>query len=533
MVHEDGDQPNEPHGHPVAFPPRCHPSSRRSSVGERMMRGGLMVCGTTSNSGKTTLVAGLCRSFSRAGVRVAPFKAQNMALNSAVTRTGHEIGRAQYLQAQAAGIEPEVAMNPVLLKPTGERSSQVVVMGKPVGAMSAVEYHHAKPELFALVLDALADLRSRFDVVLVEGAGSPAEINLLAHDIVNLRLAEAAGLPAIVVGDIDPGGVFASLYGTVAVLPDELRDCIGGFVINKLRGDPALLLDGTDQLAELSGIPTFGVVPMLPDLRLDAEDSLALDAPFESNLDASLDVAVIRLPRISNFTDIDALALEPDVAVRYVRSARELGHPDLVVIPGSKATVSDLGWLRSRGLDRAIAALDERSTVIGICGGYQMLGEWIDDDVESGDGRCDGLGHLPVHTRFDADKVLACRDGQAMGAPVSGYQIHHGRVALSGDRGEAWLELDDGEAEGIRAGRYFGTTLHGVFDQDTFRRSFLAQVAARAGTTFSPGDRTPAVHREQELDRLADHLEASLDLAALYDLMATAEPLRTSTPKVD
>ncbi|NQY56744.1 MAG: cobyric acid synthase [Ilumatobacteraceae bacterium] len=500
------------------------------------LRGGLMVCGTTSNSGKTTVVAGLCRALSRAGVRVAPFKAQNMALNSAVTSDGHEIGRAQYLQAQAAGIEPEVAMNPVLLKPTGERSSQVVVMGRPIGVMSAVEYHDAKSELFSLVLEALADLRSRFDVVLVEGAGSPAEINLLDRDIVNLRLADAAGVPAVVVGDIDPGGVFASLYGTVSVLPDELRARIGGFLINKLRGDPALLLDGTDQLAELSGVPTLGVIPMLPDLRLDAEDSLTLDRSEGSPLDAdaSLDVAVIRLPRISNFTDLDALAVEPDVAVRYVRSARELGRPDLVVLPGSKATVSDLDWLRARGLDRAIAALDATTTVLGICGGYQMLGRSIDDEVESGHGVSAGLGMLPVETSFAADKVLACRTGTALGEAVTGYQIHHGRVAAPADHTDdvgpqVWLRLDD-EPEGIRANRVFGTTLHGLFDEDGFRRRFLAEVAKCAGTTFTPGDRTPADERNDQLDRLADHLEASIDLPALGALIASAAAAPDHSP---
>ncbi len=499
------------------------------------LRGGLMVCGTTSNSGKTTLVAGLCRSLSRVGVRVAPFKAQNMALNSAVTSTGHEIGRAQYLQAQAAGIEPEVGMNPILLKPTGERSSQVVVMGKPVGVMSAVEYHDAKPELFAMVVDALAELRSRFDVVLVEGAGSPAEINLLPHDIVNLRLADAADLSAIVVGDIDPGGVFASLFGTVAVLPDELRSRVGGFVINKLRGDPALLLDGIEQLRSLSGLPTFGVVPMLENLRLDAEDSLALDMPHESHPDASLDVAVIRLPRISNFTDIDALALEPDLAVRYVRSARELGRPDLVVIPGSKATVDDLEWLRRRGLDRAIVDLSETTTIIGICGGYQMLGSTIDDDVESGDGRCDGLGLLPVATEFGPDKVLACRLGSALGHDVVGYQIHHGRVqpTTGGDAApQTWLRLDGESAatvgEGVCSGRVFGTTLHGVFDSDSFRHQFLSDVAARANTSFTPGTLTPAQHRLDELDRLADHLEASIDMTQLAALIRTGD--RTAAP---
>lgn len=517
-------------GQPLAADDRTLEPAHAPAFDGSGMRGGLMVCGTTSNAGKTTLVAGLCRSLSRAGVKVAPFKAQNMALNSAVTVTGHEIGRAQYLQAQAAGVVPEVGMNPVLLKPTQERSSQVVVMGKPIGVMSAVEYHEAKPELFSLVLDALADLQARFDVVLIEGAGSPAEINLLPNDIVNLRLADAANLPAIVVGDIDPGGVFASLHGTVAVLPDDLRNRVVGFVINKFRGDPALLLSGTDQLEALSGVPTLGVVPMLDGLRLDAEDSLALDggldyAPpggFERG-DPNLDVAVIRLPRISNFTDLDALALEPDLALRLVTSSRGLGRPDLVVIPGSKATVDDLRWLRSRGLDRAIAELPDTTTVLGICGGYQMLGASIDDDVESGEGRCDGLGALAVHTSFEHEKVLACRSGAALGERVDGYQIHHGRVRpLDGAADvEPWLTLDGDEevGEGYRSGRFFGTSLHGVLDNDGFRRRFLHEVASRAGTTFTPGAVTPAIHRDHELDRLADHLERSIDMTSLCALI--------------
>ena len=499
-------------------------------LGDRVspLSGALMVCGTTSDSGKTTIVAGLCRSLHRAGISVAPFKAQNMALNSAVTVTGHEIGRAQYLQAQAAGITPEVAMNPVLLKPTGERSSQVVIMGRPVSAMTAAEYHDAKPELMGIVLDALADLRSRFDVVLIEGAGSPAEINLLPNDIVNLSLADAADLDAILIGDIDPGGVFASLYGTVAILPDDLSTRIKAFVINKLRGDPALLFDGTDQLEALSGRPTLGVVTMLPGLQLDAEDSLALDTPLDQPIDASLDIAVIRLPRISNFTDLDPLLLEPDAAVRFVRSARELGRPDLVILPGTKATVDDLAWLRTRGLDRAITDLGEQTTILGICGGYQMLGHSIDDDVESGTGHVDALGLLDVSTSFEHDKVLTSRIGEAMGHSVGGYQIHHGRVGAIAQRTPTpWLWLDGdgsdrGIAEGFADGRTFGTTLHGLFDADEFRHTFLRSVAERAGSSFTPGTRTPAQHRDDELDRLADHLEASIDLPALARLIQAA-----------
>jgi len=487
-----------------------------------------MIAGTTSNAGKTTLVAGLCRSLARQGVRVAPFKAQNMSLNSAVTASGHEIGRAQFMQAQAAGIPAEVAMNPVLLKPTGDRASQIVVMGNPIGDMEAADYYRNKAHLFAVVLEALADLRDRFDVVLVEGAGSAAEINLLASDIVNLPLARAAEIAALVVGDIDLGGVFASLHGTVAVLPPDLRPLVQGFVINKFRGDPDLLYDGTAQLETLSGVPTLGVVPMLRNLHLDDEDSLALDHLVDHADDASarMDVAVIRFPRISNFTDLDPLALEPDVAVRYVRSARELGRPDLVVLPGSKATVDDLAWMRSRGLDRALRNLvNDRptTTVLGICGGYQMLGGQIDDQVESGAGLVPGLGLLPVTTSFGADKVLTSPVGEALGQHVEGYQIHHGRIVPSPSvkSGEVWLRLGQVH-DGIQQGSVLGTTLHGLFESDGFRRAFLHDVAHRAGVGFVAGTKSPRQHRKAEFDRLADHLEAHLDMAALHQLIARA-----------
>jgi len=480
-----------------------------------------MVCGTTSDSGKTTMVAALCRILHRQGVSVAPFKAQNMSLNSAVTADGHEIGRAQYLQAQAASVVPEVAMNPILLKPTGERDSQVVVMGRPVADMTAAEYHRRKPELLAMVMESLADLRSRFDVVLLEGAGSPTEINLLANDIVNLRIAELAGLNAVVVGDIDPGGVFASLYGTVGLLPDNLRVLVGGFVINKLRGDPTLLLDGTDQLEAACGVPTLGVVPMLSNLHLDAEDSVALHRPIDSPATATMDVAVIGYPYISNFTDVDALLLEPSLGVRFVRSVRELGMPDLVVLPGSKTTVADLAWLSERGLDRAIAALPDRTTILGICAGYQMLGHEIVDGIESSVASVDGLALLPVSTRFGPEKVLAAVEATAFGERVVGYQIHHGLVAPHDTHSgaEPWLTID-GRPDGVRSGRVFGTTVHGLFDGDGFRQQILRDVAERAGAAYSPGPLSPATHREAELDRLADHFEAHLDMAAIEQLIA-------------
>ncbi|HEX3394158.1 MAG TPA: cobyric acid synthase, partial [Acidimicrobiales bacterium] len=321
--------------------------------GQTQTGGVLMVCGTASDVGKSHLVTALCRLLHRRGIRVAPFKAQNMALNSAVTPAGHEIGRAQTVQALAAGVDAEVAMNPVLVKPTGDRTSQVMVMGRPYGHLDAVAFQAAKRGLRPVVTAALADLRSRFDVVILEGAGSPAEINLLDGDIVNLRLAAEVGAPALVVGDIDKGGVFAALYGTVALLPADLRPLVRGFVINKFRGDPGLLGDGLADLERRCGVPTLGVLPWIHDVGLDAEDSLSLRGRRPSAAHPSqcetLDVAVVRFPRIANFTDFEALETEPGVAVRMVDHAGALGDPDLVVLPGTKTTVADLEWLRAGG----------------------------------------------------------------------------------------------------------------------------------------------------------------------------------------
>ena len=391
------------------------------------MQGSLLVAGTSSDAGKSVLVAGLCRWLARQGVKVAPFKAQNMSLNSFVTAGGAEIGRAQAMQAAAAGIEPTADMNPVLLKPGSDRRSQVVVLGHPEAEADAVGYRAFAPRLRQLALESLDRLRAQYDVVICEGAGSPAEINLRDTDVANMGLARAAGLPVIVVGDIDRGGVFAAMYGTLALLAAEDQALISGFVINKFRGAPELLDSGLRLLQERTGRPVLGVLPWREGLGGDAEDSLSLpvrDVPPSSfGLHGFLRVAVVRLPRISNFTDVDALAAEPGVLVRFAASPAELADADLVVLPGSRATVSDLAWLRERGLAGQIAARARSGQpVLGICGGYQMLAGQITDDVESRRGTVDGLGLLPVRVRFGAGKILGLPHGRALGAPVAGMR---------------------------------------------------------------------------------------------------------------
>ena len=399
-----------------------------------MLRGAVMVCGTASDVGKSRLVTGLCRLFARLGVRVAPFKAQNMALNSFVTDAGDEIGRSQASQAAAAGVEPEAAMNPILLKPTGADVSQVVVMGRATGHVDFAHYRARAPELRAVVHEALAGLRRRYDVVVCEGAGGAAEINLLDGDLVNLSLARDAGIPAILVGDIERGGVFAALHGSLDLLPPSLRAPVRGLVINKMRGDASLLAAGIEELERRHGIPTLGIVPYVEGIFLDAEDSLALARPWppapHADVDhgadgrdaqGCLDVAVVGLPHMANFTDLDPLAAEPGVSLRLVTSPA-LGDPDLVVIPGTKATVSDLGWMERAGIAGAVRAARRRAdgpVVMGVCGGFQMLGRSIDDTVESGTGRRAGLGLLDVDTVFEATKVTRRRRGVALGIAVA------------------------------------------------------------------------------------------------------------------
>ncbi|MGQ0624745.1 MAG: cobyric acid synthase [Sporichthyaceae bacterium] len=490
------------------------------------MRGALLVAGTTSDAGKSVLVAGLCRWLAREGVAVAPFKAQNMSNNSVVTPGGAEIGRAQGMQAAAAGLAPEVAMNPVLLKPGSDRTSQVVLLGRPVAEVSALSYRELKPRLMATVLACLADLRSRFDVVICEGAGSPAEINLRADDIANLGLARAADLPVLVVGDIDRGGVLAAMFGTLAVLEPADQALIAGFVVNKFRGDPALLAPGLEQLRAMTGRPTLGVIPWVADLWADVEDSLSLDAlgsgvrsagPPPPGADA-LRVAVIRLPRISNLTDADALAAEPGVVVRFVDHPLDLVDVDLVVLPGTKATVADLAWLRTRGLADALCARAASGRpILGICGGYQMLARTITDDVESRAGVVAGLGLLPATVRFAAEKTVGSVRGEAFGREVAGYEIHHGRTTLD-DRAEPFLD-------GCRRGAVWGTTWHGALECDGFRRAFLAEVAAAAGRRFVPvGEVCFAAARAARLDTLGDLVADHLDTVALTRLICDGIP---------
>ncbi len=483
----------------------------------------LLVAGTTSDAGKTIVTTALCRAYARRGVKVAPFKAQNMSNNSMVCATpdgrGVEIGRAQWIQAVAAGVEPEAAMNPVLLKPGGDRRSHVVVMGRPGGSIDSKDFVGGRTHLRDAAYAAFDDLSSRYDLVVAEGAGSPAEINLRAGDYVNMGLAQHGAIPTVVVGDIDRGGVFAAMFGTLALLGAADQALVAGFVVNKFRGDVDLLRPGLDELRELTGREVYGVLPWHPDLWLDSEDALDLSGRRASEEEARLRVAVVRLPRISNFTDVDALGIEPGVDVVFASDPRALAGADLVVLPGTRATLEDLAWLRSRGLDRAV--LDHAAAgkpVLGICGGFQMLGRRILDPagVEGVAGAdVAGLGLLDVTTTFKADKVLRLPVGSALGADAHGYEIHHGRITRHG--GEEFLG-------GARAGAVLGTMWHGSLEGDDLRRALLAEVAAAAGVAYEPSDVSFAEQRERRLDLLGDLAEEHLDLDALLALAREGAP---------
>lgn len=478
---------------------------------------GLLVAGTTSDAGKSVVTTGLCRAFARRGVKVAPYKAQNMSNNSMVCAGADgstaEIGRAQWVQALAAGVTPEPAMNPVLLKPGSDRRSHVVLMGRPAGEVSSGDWETGRRHLAEAAHAAYDDLSARFEIVVAEGAGSPTEINLRASDYVNMGLARHAGLPTVVVGDIDRGGVFAAMFGTVALLEAADQRLVAGFVVNKFRGDLALLSPGLDSLTSLTGRRVYGVLPWDPGLWLDSEDALDLDGRRALG-GGTRKVAVVRLPRISNFTDLDALGLEPDLDVVFAADARDLADADLIVLPGTRATISDLAWLRARGLDVAIVEHARRGRpVLGICGGFQMLGRVVTDPdgVEGSAGvSVSGLGLLDVSTSFEAEKVLRLPVGTALGAPAHGYEIHHGRVAVG--TGDAFLG-------GARDGVVFGTMWHGSLEGDDLRRAFLSESLGLA-----PSDVSFPAARERRLDLLGDLVEEHLDVDAVLDLARDGAP---------
>lgn len=493
----------------------------------------IMVQGTSSHAGKSVLATALCRIFARDGFEVAPFKAQNMSLNSYATPDGGEIGRSQAVQAAAAMAAPRVEMNPVLLKPEDTRRSQVVVMGRPRSVTSAREYYDLKSGLWETVTAALQRLRADYDVVVIEGAGSPAEVNLRQHDIVNMRVAVHADAPVLLVGDIDRGGVFAQIIGTMALLEPHEKALVKGYVINKFRGDQSLLAPGLDFLRERTGVPVAGVLPYFFDVHIPEEDSLGLETRPVDGGQASLDVAVMRLPHIANFDDFDPLVREPDVHLRYVSGDREFGHPDLVIIPGSKTTSADLDWLRAQGLAECIVAARQKGTpVVGICAGYQMLGEHLLDPggVESTRPAARGLGLLPLSTTFSADKAthqVKARviEGRGLlraclGADLSAYEIHMGVTSTTGLacpflvslRSGRCVEMPEGatDVEGLTIGTY----LHGLFHNSAVRSSILGFVAERKGVTLlsGEGDLDPGA----EYDKLAALVREHIDMELVY-----------------
>ena len=491
-----------------------------------------MLQGTMSGVGKSLLVAGLCRVLAQDGVRVAPFKSQNMALNSAITVDGLEMGRAQAMQAEAAGIEPTVDMNPVLLKPSSNTGSQVILRGRPIAQMSAREYFAFRHTLVEQIMGSYQALAEDFDVILIEGAGSPVELNLRRDDIVNMGLARLVSSPVLLVGDIDCGGVFAQLIGTMMLLDEDERHMVRASVVNKFRGDASLFDEGLDILRERMGVPVAGLVPFM-DLDLDDEDSLS-DRLLVRRQQEEVDVAVIRLPKISNFTDFIALDAVPGVGVRYVTRPSELGRPDLLVIPGTKATMSDLAWLRDRGLARAIVvAADEGMPVLGICGGYQMLGTSVSDPLGvEGGGMAAGLGLLPVRTEFVPEKRTMRSEGHfrqvtgplatLSGVAVSGYEIHAGRTLLEG--GEPLLDLKaaDGsqQPDGCQCDNVYGCYLHGLCDCSEVTRALVSSLRKARGLSAHPIEVLDMVtYRERQYDLLAAGLREHMDLDLVYRII--------------
>ena len=483
----------------------------------------IMIQGTMSDAGKSVVCAALCRIFRQDGYSVAPFKSQNMALNSYITRDGFEMGRAQVMQAEAAGVEPDVRMNPVLLKPSSDTGSQVIVLGEIRDEMSAMEYHHYKEKLLPEVKSAFSDLAKTHDIIVIEGAGSPAEINLAENDIVNMGLARYLNAPVLLVGDIDRGGVFAQLYGTAELMEPEDRARIEGMIINKFRGDVEILKPGLDMLEEKTDIPVLGVIPMLH-VDLDDEDSLSSRLSHKGG-NAPLDIAVIRLPRLSNFTDFNALEAEGLANVRYVREVREFGDPDLIIIPGTKNTMDDLIWMRSCGLEAVILkAAAAGKPVLGVCGGYQMLGEnlYNPEQLEGKTEYLRGMGLLPVDTTFTPAKSRTRVTGTVQaptfkGVRLDAYEIHMG---VSVVRGEPFCLLDNGKTDGCHNGNVIGTYLHGLFDTGELAEAVIRELAVRKG--LDPGKIQIIPHEEyvqQQYDILADGVRKALDMEKIYEIM--------------
>jgi adenosylcobyric acid synthase len=484
----------------------------------------IMLQGTCSDAGKSIITAALCRIFYQDGLEVAPFKAQNMSLNSFVTLQGDEMGRAQVVQAQAARLDPDCRMNPILLKPNSDTGSQVILCGKPVGNMSVLEYNDYKPQAWGKVCDSYDSLAREYDVVVLEGAGSPGEVNLKADDIVNMKMARYAQAPVIIVGDIDRGGVYASFVGIMEVLAEWERQLVAGFLVNKFRGQ-ASLLDSAHEYVELhTNRKVFGVVPHIAGLGLPEEDSVSFKkGSFNTTRSGErVEIVVINLPHISNFTDIEPFLEEPDVSIRIVDNVDDVGSPQAIILPGSKNVIHDLKFIRSANFgDKIHRCLDDGCEIVGICGGYQMLGRVINDpyEIESGDGQITGLGYLDMETTIEREKNLTRKSGRhaLSGQPIFGYEIHHG---ISSPSGIPLVNFDDGTTCGImgRGENIWGCYLHGIFDSDEFRRWFIDRLRVRAG--LAPAGRVLAPYNlEGAFDRLADTVRQNVDIDGLYRLM--------------
>jgi len=489
----------------------------------------IMVQGTASSVGKSITTAALCRIFKEDGMKVAPFKSQNMALNSFITKDGGEMGRAQVVQAEACGIEPSVLMNPVLLKPSTDTKAQVIINGKVYGNKSAVEYHAFKPEVKELVKEAYNELAKDKDVIVIEGAGSPAEINLRENDIVNMGMAEMVDAPVILVGDIDRGGVFASLVGTMQLLSDDEKKRVKGFIINKFRGDVEILRPGLKQLEDITGVPVIGVIPHMQ-IMLEDEDSVS-ERLEKRETTGEIDICVIKTPRMSNYTDFDVFDLFPDVSLRYATHAEDIGDPDILILPGSKNTIEDLGFMKANGMNMLITMLQQKGkAIVGICGGFQMLGEKIEDPhgVEGKEGVSTyGLGLTDMRTVMDKEKVTTQVKGHITnntgllegleGFEIEGYEIHMGQS--TGVDEKDTITMTENGAGGISSANVMGTYIHGIFDNTDFTRGFLNNIRKKKGLDPVETDKSFKEHKEAEFAKLAAATREHLDMKKVYEIL--------------